>query len=155
MEQSTQISPNSAPKRKIKFYSLTPLDDVNKKASQAVKRPRQTHDKSKIEKKVNSLKLNSTNTLNYNDSDISVNYSDNSISGFLYECHPDLRKFIDNNEWYKITSTAGKVIITTRNRFRITIDNVSRVSKSVTIKDNKHNVIFNGIQKTHYKEVTA
>ena len=143
---------NQQPKKqRIKFFNILPLDKVNKKASDTPKRARQTYNKTTIEKKVSTLKSNKVNTTIY-DSVLQANDSNNTIQAFLNECHPDVRKFIEVNEWAKIVATASDLIVTTRNRFIITIGNISKYSKQINIKDNKGKLIFNGVQTVGFKQ---
>lgn len=141
---------NNQQPKKTKFFNVLPLEKVIKQADDTPKRMRATHNKDKIQKRVEKLKQNRINYFEGMEIDKTPQIGE-SISGFLNECHPDLRKFIDNNEWLKIVASPGRMIVETRNKFRIVIDVISRFSKSVSIKDGKGNEVFNGLQTVHFK----
>lgn len=132
-------------KKPTKIFNIISLDKVNEKAAKTAKRPKAAIKVAKIGK----LKTNKVNSPDlYPDLSL-MEYSDNSIKGFLNDCHPDVRKFIDVNEWSKITASPGKLVITTRNRFNISIESISRDIKSIVIKDHKKNVLFKDRQQIH------
>lgn len=144
------MEPNKNVKNKVKFFKITSLDKVTERANLTSKRDRKEYNTPRTLKKVETLKKNTINSFNY-EVGLIPQSSDNSIYGFLNACHSDLRKFIDTNEWIKINATPHELLIVTRNKFRITIGNISRLSKSIKIKDNKGKIIFDGTQTTHYK----
>lgn len=137
--------------RPKKFIKIVSLDDAVATAKKAVKRVTKITSKQKIEKKVSKIQHNKVNGISYNDLDYKEpNYTPNCIKEFLGSCHKDLRKFIDQNEWTKIVANSDGLRITTKNRFNISITNVSRNSKSVLIRDHKKKIIFSGLQNTYY-----
>ena len=145
--------------KRIKFFNILSLDNVINKAIKTPKKPKEIHIKSKIDLKIEKLKTNYINNIDMTikpiekSKDLIVgqyNHND-SIAGFLQESHPDLNKFINTNEWLKIVASTNKLIVTTRNKFRITITTISQYSKSVTITDHKKNTLFKGVQTVNFK----
>lgn len=69
---------------------------------------------------------------------------DGSVQDFLNECHPDVKDFIDTNKPVKYTAEAGRLIVTTANKFRIEVKITGKHTRQVTIKDNRRETIYNG-----------
>ena len=81
---------------------------------------------------------------------------DGSIRKYLNECHPDINKFIEENEIKKLVAQCGCLTITTKNDFRVTIKTVSAHQKHVHIVDRKKNILFTGkIQVSFVKQKAA
>lgn len=141
-------------KKTTKVFVIIPLDDVNKRASETPRRTRKAFNKEAIEAKVLKLSANKLN-MKYEQfvlsKEDSVAVPGHSINDFLNECHADIRKFIDTNGLHSVVARAGQLVVVTKNRFRITIDVVSRFVKDVLIKDNKGNAIYKGKQFVYFK----
>ncbi len=144
------MEPHSSEKNKKKFFNILPLEGTFKRASEVAKKPKATYNKEHIDRKVAGLKTNKANSIDYS-AGLQIQASENSIDGYLAECHPDVRKFIEANEWTKIVAAPHTLVVTLRNKFRVAIENISRYSKSINIKDNRGNVIFKGVQTISYK----
>jgi hypothetical protein len=133
-------------KKPTKIFNVISLVTVNEKAAKTAKRPKAAIKVAKVGK----LKTNKVNSPDlYPDLSL-LEYSPNSIRGFLGDCHPDVRKFIETNEWAKIVATPGKLTVTTRNRFTVVIESISRDVKSIVIRDHKKRVHFKDRQQMHH-----
>lgn len=139
----------------VRKFKVLPLDNAVETAKNTIKQPRAKVNIKKIETKVSKLNKKKVNSIYEIDPKFILSNNDyNSVRGFLNDCHPDLRKFIDRNEWVKIVGSAGEIAVTTRNKFRITIKSISRNIKSIVIKDNKKNIIFKGNQTAYFNKET-
>lgn len=152
------MEPTKEIKKKVRIFNVIDLTKANERASKTVRIARKVNNQKKIEKKVQSIQ---NNTINKQFEAIALNPKEleqtntGSIQKFLNECHTDIRKFIHNNEILKVVAQPGTLIVTTRNRFTVTINIISTFVKSFEIKDKRGNILFKGNQKVSFKKIAA
>ena len=77
-----------------------------------------------------------------------------SVQDYLNECHPDVRTFIKNNEACSIKGEPGKLIILTRNKFRVEISDVGVGERKVRITDKRGEILSEAVTKLIKSEKT-
>lgn len=77
-----------------------------------------------------------------------------SVQAYINECHPDVLKFIRENEPISIKGEPGKLIILTRNKFRVEITDTGIRKRRVSITDRKGEKLFDEITELLSQVVT-
>jgi len=139
---TTEINQPQSKVVKVKIFNQIDLTKANKIAK--VSKPTEKA------KKILKTKVKvSKNYIDYSDelisNDTHIETSPASIRRFIDDSHPDVRKFIFENQIYKLKAEAGILTVTTRNSFKVVIKVHSDNARHITITDPKRNVVFKGI----------
>lgn len=156
----TKPATSEPKKTNVRFFSLLSTEKINSLAAKEPKVRYKALSKEKMDNKIERLRRNSLNKnhdflQNPIQSNSTIKTQQNSIQDLLNECSDDVKKFIHHNELMKIVAQPGRLVITTRNRFRLTIDVISKFSKKINIKDRKGNVLLDAVQTLGYKQITT
>lgn len=74
---------------------------------------------------------------------------ENSIKEYLVQCHPDVKKLVDENQITRIKTLTHGLEIDTTSKLRITINTISRTERSIVIYK-KRELLFKGKSTVHF-----